>query len=42
MTDSTKQQKPVPKILKKNGLLTWLAFALIALVAINSIWKHFG
>ncbi|EGD05086.1 hypothetical protein [Burkholderia multivorans] len=42
MTDSTKQQKPVPKVLRKNGLLTWVAFVAILLVLANSFWKHFG
>ncbi|WP_265334669.1 hypothetical protein [Burkholderia sp. BE17] len=42
MTETTKQKKPVPKILKKNGFLTWVAFALIAGVVVVSFSKHFG
>lgn len=42
MSDSNKQNKPVPKVLRKNGLVTWLAFAVIVIVAINSVWKHLG
>ncbi|MDF0506655.1 hypothetical protein POK33_38540 [Burkholderia cenocepacia] len=42
MSDANKKDKPVPKVLRKNGLVTWLAFAVIAIVAINSVWKHLG
>ncbi|WP_260434041.1 hypothetical protein [Burkholderia stagnalis] len=42
MTETTKQSKPVPKVLRKNGAVTWLAFALIAGVVVVTFAKHFG